>query len=176
VVGPVIKVLGQQLGSQYILSTGNSVSTPKDIYSFGIIGTWLSMAYANIGSLPPVSVNMTLHPRIRSQTRWLDAGHQWNSFLWGANRNMVIAWSSSYTSEPTVSGANKGRTVYAIDFTNDHLYDLVVSGGSHAQLSALGSFTRWQHLTDLEVYVGLNNRAISNGWMVFKPGTLTQLT
>ena len=173
---PFTNALGPQLGSQSTLSNGNSVGTPNGIYSFGNNGTCFFMAYANIGSAAPVSVNTTTHPRIRSHPRWLDAGHQWNSFLWDANRNMVIAWSSSYTSEPTVSGANKGRTVYAIDFTNDHLYEFVVSGGSHAQSSALGSFTRWQHLTDLDVYVGLNNRAISNGWMVFKPGTLTQLT
>jgi hypothetical protein len=173
---PFSNTLGPILNSQSTLSNGNSVATSTGIYSFGSGGSCFFVPYANIGIAAPTSVNTTTHPRIRSHPRWADAAWQWNSFLWDATRGMVIAWASSYNSEPTTGSLNKGKQVYAIDFANDHLYEFVVSGGSWATSQSLGSYTKWQHLVELDCYIGLNNRAENNGWMVFKPGALTQLT
>jgi hypothetical protein len=173
---PFTNTLGPQLGFQSQLSNGNSVGTPTGIYSFGNNGSCFYVPYTSIGISAPTSVNTSSHPRIRSHARWLDAGHQWNSFIWDPVRNMVMSWSASYTSEPTTGGVNKGRIIYGIDFANDHLYEFVVPSGTWATSTPLGSFTKFQKLDDLDCFIGLNNRAINNGWMAFKPGAMTRLT
>ena len=173
---PVANTLGPVLNSQSTLSNGNSVATPTGIYSFGSGGGCFFLPYANVGISAPTSINTTTNPRVRAHARWLDAGFQWNSFFWDATRNMVISWSASYNSEPTTSRTDVGKHVYGIDFANDRLYEFVLSGGTWAKSQSLGSYTKFQHLVDLDCYVGLNNRAQTNGWMVFRPGTMTELT
>lgn len=186
---PFTDTLGPILGGQSTLSNGTSVATPTGIYSFGggkdaqgnPTVSCFFIAYANIGISAPVSMNSAVIPRIRGHSKWVDVGHQYNSYLWDSNRNMVISWSGSYTSETTTNGLDKGRQVYGLDFVNDRLYEFYSpTPGPFARSQALGSFTKWQHIPDYDFYIGCNNRMIgdtgnSNGWLVFKPGTPTLL-
>lgn len=178
-VGPMIT------GS--LMSFGNSVSTPDAIYAFGRVGTGSSagvtihrIAHSAIGVSAPVSQS-GLCPRIYAHPRFRDACFEWNSFFWDVNRNMVISWSASYNSEPSTGRVNVGKFVYGIDFANDHLYEFVVPTNFFAKSQALGAYTKWQHILELDCYIGCNNRmrgdpGNSIGWMTFKPGTPTRLT
>jgi hypothetical protein len=172
---PFTNVAGPVLRSQSTMSNGNSVNTPTGVYTFGNNGSCFFVSHAAIGVSAPTSMNASVIPRIRGHARWLDAGHQWNSFFWDTTRNMVIAWSGSYTSEPTTNRTDVGKFVYAIDFANDHLYEFVVPSGTWARSRSLGSFTKWQHLVEIDAYIGMNHTAETQGWMVFKPGNMTLL-
>jgi hypothetical protein len=179
---PFTNTVGPILASQSTLSNGNSVGTNAGIYAFGSGGSCFYLPYANLGLSAPTSMNSSVIPRMRAHPRWLDAAHQWNSFLWDSNRNMVISWSASYTSEPTTGGLNKGKQIYGLDFANDHLWEFSsATPGAFARSQSLGSFTKFQHIPGPDLYIGCNNRMIgdagnSQGWLVFKPGTPTRLT
>lgn len=195
---PFANTLGTVLGSTSTMTNGNSVSTPTGIYCFGGLsglGTSCTyIAHTAIGISRPTGINATTHPRIWNHVRRPDAFCPWNSYVWDGKRNMVISWSGAYVSESSVGRANVGRVVYAIDFANDHLYEFVCTDplttsltytapktGVYAKSQSLGSYTKWQHLTSLDCYIGCNNRMSgaagnSQGWMVFNPGPLTRLT
>jgi hypothetical protein len=172
---PFTNTVGKVLGSTSTMSNGNSVSTDKGIYCFGSGGSCYYIDHSAIGISRPISVSTITHPRMRNHPRWRDAAYPWNSYLWDTKRKMVISWSSSYNSEYTTERKDVGKQVYALDFANDNIYEFV-STGPFSKSTALGPYTKWQHLKELDCYIGLNNRAVNNGWMVFKPGELTLLT
>jgi hypothetical protein len=187
---PFADTLGTLRGGHISYAGGNSVATPTGIYSFhggtsagetnfGKGFFCLYISYANIGVADPTSVASSV-PRIWAHPRRVNALAPYNSYFWDSIRNMVISWSGSHNSEAGNGYIDVGRIVYAIDFANDHLYEFVTTG-DWAKSQSFGSFTKWQHLTDIDCYIGVNNRmrgdtGNSNGWLLLKPGILTRLT
>ena len=62
-----------------------------------------------------------------------------------------------------------------IDFINGHVYEFL-NTGFYPVSETLGSFQKFKYIPEWDAYFGLNNRAIDNGWVLFKPGALTLLT
>lgn len=168
---PFTNTVGPMVTSVADVGLTSTVATDTGIYSFhsgGSGGGCDFISYANLGTVAPASVKAS-YPQFSAYADWAThVAWRWNSYLWDPVRQMVIAWSNN------LGTADEGKRVFAIDFINGRLYEFVTSG-SYPDCSALGTFSKWQYLPDLDAYIGLNNRAISNGWMVFKPGTMTQV-
>jgi hypothetical protein len=160
-LGPVQGVSGAGKRSDL----GMTIATPSGLYGFFNDPAIDFLAYSGVGTVRPTHITNN-YPEWQAYERWDEVLGGKNSYLWDPVRQMVISWTGGQNSPEA------GRRMHAMDFANGKLYEFVLTG-TYPIGEGVGGFTKFIYLQELDAYLGLNNRAENNGWMLVKPGAMT---
>lgn len=172
-------VVGADIGISTGLVVPATTNTPAAMFQFrnnASTGEGFSdyLPLTNVGVVAPTNNTPAGFSALGSTWNSYVA-HRWNSYLWDPVRQMIVCWSNNRDGT-----TDDGKRVFALDYNfnglGNRLFEFVQPTGAwFPPCEALGAFTKWIYLPDLDCYFGVNNRARTNGWAVFKPGAMTQL-